>query len=98
MLRIATYDGMLGVAGRQLLRGHLEAAVADDGDRPAGSAGRTCAPIAAGTAKPIVPRPPELIHVRGCVEPLVLGRAHLVLPDAGDDDRVAAAWLVDGAP
>ena len=26
----------------------------------------TLAPIAAGTAKPIVPRPPELIQVRGC--------------------------------
>ena len=28
----------------------------------------TCAPIAAGTAKPIVPRPPELIHDRGLVK------------------------------
>ena len=27
----------------------------------------TCAPIAAGTAKPIVPRPPELIQLRGLV-------------------------------
>ena len=26
----------------------------------------TLAPIAAGTAKPIVPRPPELIQVCGC--------------------------------
>ena len=26
----------------------------------------TFAPIAAGTAKPIVPRPPELIQVPGC--------------------------------
>ena len=26
----------------------------------------TLAPIAAGTAKPIVPRPPELIQVFGC--------------------------------
>jgi hypothetical protein len=26
----------------------------------------TLAPIAAGTAKPIVPRPPELIQVLGC--------------------------------
>ena len=26
----------------------------------------TWAPIAAGTAKPMVPRPPELIHFRGC--------------------------------
>src|SRR3954465_9323179 len=26
----------------------------------------TFAPIAAGTAKPLVPRPPELIHVFGC--------------------------------
>ena len=27
--------------------------------------GPTLAPIAAGTAKPMVPAPPELIHVRG---------------------------------
>src|SRR6187399_66950 len=27
----------------------------------------TCAPIAAGTEKPMVPRPPELIHVLGWV-------------------------------
>ena len=28
----------------------------------------TCAPIAAGTAKPIVPAPPELIQLRGRVK------------------------------
>src|SRR6478672_1287582 len=27
----------------------------------------TLAPIAAGTEKPMVPRPPELIHVLGCL-------------------------------
>ena len=51
-------------AGGQLLVGHLEAAVAVDG--PHLGVGRPIlAPIAAGTAKPMVPRPPELIHVRG---------------------------------
>ncbi len=28
----------------------------------------TLAPIAEGTEKPIVPRPPELIHVPGCLK------------------------------
>ena len=47
------------------------------------------APSAAGTANPIVPRPPELIQVPRLVEPPELRRPHLVLADARDDDRVA---------
>ncbi len=49
-----------------------------------------CAPIAAGTAKPIVPAPPELIQLRGLVKRVVLGRVHLMLADAGHDDGLAA--------
>ena len=51
--------------------------------------GPTCAPIAAGKPKPIVPRPPEETQVRGVRERVVLARPHLVLADLGADDRLA---------
>ncbi len=44
------------------------------------------APIAAGSAKPIVPRPPEVMSERGVVVLVVLRFPHLVLADVGDDD------------
>ena len=50
--------------GGELGGGHLEAAVAgDDPDVFFGQA--NFAPMAAGSAKPMVPRPPEVISVRG---------------------------------
>ena len=42
----------------------------------------TLAPIAAGTAKPIVPRPPELIQVFGLLVADEVRGPHLVLADA----------------
>jgi hypothetical protein len=47
------------------------------------------APMAAGSAKPIVPRPPEVMSERGLVVAVVLGLPHLVLAHVGDDDGVA---------
>src|SRR5215218_9491942 len=48
----------------------------------------TLAPMAAGTAKPMVPSPPGVDPRVGVVEPPELARPHLVLADAGHDDRV----------
>ena len=42
----------------------------------------TLAPMAAGTAKPMVPSPPELTQVFGLLEAPVLRRPHLVLTHA----------------
>ncbi len=50
-----------------------------------------CAPMAAGSPKPIVPMLPEVSHVRGSLEVEVLRRPHLVLADAGRDDGLALA-------
>ena len=50
----------------------------------------TLAPIAAGTAKPMVPSPPELIQVFGLLVADEVRGPHLVLADAGDVDRVRA--------
>ena len=60
-----TLIGMLVLrAGGELLGVHLHRAVARDAaDGPSGQP--TAAPIAAGSPKPIVPRPPELIQRRG---------------------------------
>jgi hypothetical protein len=44
------------------------------------------APIAAGSAKPIVPRPPDVMSERERVVLVVLRFPHLVLADVGDDD------------
>ena len=49
----------------------------------------TFAPIAAGSAKPMVPRPPEVMSVRALVVLVVLRLPHLVLADVGDDDGLA---------
>ena len=54
----------------------------------------TFAPIAAGTPKPIVPRPPEVSQCRGRSMLQVLGRPHLVLADAGRPDHVAVGGQV----
>ena len=56
---------VLGHAGRELLDVHRDRAVAGDADHAARPGSATFAPIAAGRPKPIVPRPPELIHLRG---------------------------------
>ena len=58
----------------------------------------TCAPMAAGRPKPIVPSPPEVIQRRGCVEAQAVGRPHLVLADVGGDDRVARRRRARRAP
>ena len=50
--------------GGQFGGGHLEASVAGD-DPEALSGQATLAPMAAGRAKPMVPRPPEVMRVRG---------------------------------
>ena len=47
------------------------------------------APIAAGSAKPIVPRPPEVIELPRLIVLVVLRLPHLVLADVGDDERAA---------
>ena len=47
------------------------------------------APIAAGSAKPIVPRPPDVMSFRGIVVLVVLGFPHLVLAHVGHDERLA---------
>ena len=78
-------------SGRQLAHRHLEAAVADDRPRLRRRAGAILAPIAAGSAKPIVPRPPDVMSERGAFVVVVLRFPHLVLADVGDDDRVAVA-------
>ncbi len=49
------------------------------------------APMAAGSAKPMVPRPPEVMSVRGVVVAVVLGLPHLVLAYVGDDDGLFEA-------
>ena len=54
-----------------------------------------CAPIAAGRPKPIVPMLPEVSHSRGVAEVEHLRGPHLVLADAGGDDRLAARVPVD---
>ena len=51
--------------GRQLCSGHLEAAVASDDPDLVLGARASWAPIAAGSAKPIVPSPPEVTSERG---------------------------------
>src|SRR5215203_3093426 len=48
----------------------------------------TLAPIAAGRAKPMVPRPPDVMSERGLVV-VVLGLPHLVLADVAHHHRVA---------
>ena len=55
----------------------------------------SCAPMAAGRPKPIVPRPPEVIICRGMAPAVELGGPHLVLADAGRDDRLALGLAVD---
>ena len=58
--------------------------------------GRPClAPIAAGTAYPIVPSPPELIHVPRLLVADELRGPHLVLAHPGDVQRVGADDLAD---
>ena len=47
----------------------------------------TFAPMAAGTPKPIVPAPPELIQVPGSSNFQCWRGPHLVLANAGRDDR-----------
>ena len=58
------------------------------------SSGRAIlAPMAAGRAKPMVPRPPEVIRACSGAVGVVLGLPHLVLADVGDDDGSAAGEL-----
>ena len=72
--------------GHELLRRHLEAAVTVD--RPHGAVGPTdLGADRGGTENPIVPRPPELTQVYGSLKLPVLRRPHLVLADAGREDR-----------
>ena len=56
--------------GHQLLAGHLEAAVAGQTAHVSDSGCPSAAPIAAGTQKPIVPRPPELMWLCGRRNPV----------------------------
>ena len=66
MLRIATLIGMRSAdAGDQLLR-VIWKQPSPSTAHTMRSGRPTLAPMAAGTAKPIVPRPPELTHVYGC--------------------------------
>ena len=53
-----------------------------------------CAPIAAGTPKPIVPRPPEVIAAARLLDLQPLRRPHLVLADARRPDHVAVGEQV----
>ena len=51
----------------------------------------TFAPMAAGSAKPMVPRPPRGDERARGVVLVVLGLPHLVLADVGDDDGLLGA-------
>ena len=59
-----------------------------------GRSGRAkCAPIAAGKPYPIVPSPPEVIQVRGCLKQKCWAVHIWFCPDFRDDDRISLQEL-----
>ena len=77
-------------AGGELLVGHLEAAVAVDRPHRACPGSPPWRPSPPARRSPSCPRPPELSHVPRLLVRRELRRPHLVLADAGDEDRVRA--------